>query len=65
MIYQTWGLWGGLCGLYMIGEQSVLKHLIFTYTNDARRYQNFVRGGGANLVINQLRRKGFKKLYRF
>ena len=38
----------------MIGERAVLRYLILTHTNDARRYQHFVKGGGANLVINLL-----------
>ena len=32
----------------------ILRYLNFTNTNDARRYQHFVKGGGANLVIDLL-----------
>ena len=49
----------------MIGKQAVFRYLIFTNTNDARRYQHFVKGGGTNVVINLLHRKGFRKAYRF
>ena len=35
-------------------RKAFLRYLNFTNTNDARRYQHFVKGGGANLVIDLL-----------
>ena len=35
-------------------RKAFLRYLNFTNTNDARRYQHFVKGGGTNLVINLL-----------
>ena len=36
------------------GVWAFLRYFEFINTNDARRYQHFVKGGGANLVINLL-----------